>query len=141
MSTEFRIESDSMGDMQVPVNAYYGAQTARAVENFPISSLRFQRPFIRAMGLIKRHAAITNAELSQLDARLAKAIESAAQEVADGTLHSQPSHAGAEGIARRTQQKNPHIRFGPEDRPHSFAGRDAHSPRAGIRRLLQPGRT
>ena len=78
-----------MGDMQVPVNAYYGAQTARAVENFPISSLRFQRPFIRAMGLIKKHAAITNAELGQLDARLAKAIESAAQEVADGTLDSQ----------------------------------------------------
>src|SRR5262245_49107879 len=89
MSTEFRIESDSMGDMQVPADAYYGAQTARAVENFPISSLRFQRPFIRAIGLIKKHAAITNTELGQLDAPLAKAIQSAAQEVAEGLLNNQ----------------------------------------------------
>src|SRR5689334_372049 len=50
----FRTESDSMGDMQVPADAYYGAQTARAVENFPISGLRFQRPFIWALGLIKK---------------------------------------------------------------------------------------
>src|SRR3954464_112675 len=89
MSTEFRIESDSMGDMQVPVDAYYGAQTARAVENFPISILRFQRPFIRAMGLIKKHGAITNNELGLLDARLAKAIQTAAQEVAEGLLDGQ----------------------------------------------------
>jgi len=78
-----------MGHMQVPVDAYYGAQTARAVENFPISSLRFQRPFIRALGLIKKHAAITNNELGLLDARLAKAIQTAAQEVAEGLLDAQ----------------------------------------------------
>ena len=54
---DFRIEKDSMGEMQVPANAYYGAQTARAVENFPISSLRFSRRFIRALGLIKAAAA------------------------------------------------------------------------------------
>ena len=54
MKTEFRTESDSMGPMQVPVDAYYGAQTARAVENFPISGLRFAREFIRALGLIKK---------------------------------------------------------------------------------------
>ena len=89
MTTEFRTESDSMGDMQVPANAYYGAQTARAVENFPISSLRFQRPFIRAMGLIKKNAAITNAELGLLDHKVAKAIQMAAQEVAQGVLDSQ----------------------------------------------------
>src|SRR5436190_13302721 len=89
MSTEFRIESDSMGDMQVPVDAYYGAQTARAVENFPISALRFQRPFIRAMGLIKKHAAITNNELGLLDAPLTRAIQTAAQEVAEGLLDGQ----------------------------------------------------
>src|SRR5687767_15817148 len=89
MGTQFRTESDSMGDMQVPADAYYGAQTARAVENFPISSLRFQRPFIRAMGLIKKHGAITNVELGQLDARIAKAIQTAAQEVAEGLLDSQ----------------------------------------------------
>jgi fumarate hydratase, class II len=89
MSTEFRTETDSMGDMQVPADAYYGAQTARAVENFPISSLRFQRSFIRALGLIKKHAAITNAELGLLDARVAKAIQMAAQEVAEGLLDAQ----------------------------------------------------
>ena len=86
MGTQFRTESDSMGDMQVPADAYYGAQTARAVENFPISSLRFQRPFIRAMGLIKKHAAITNAELGLLDTNVAKVIQMAAQEVAEGLL-------------------------------------------------------
>ncbi len=75
-----------MGDMRVPADAYYGAQTARAVENFPISSLRFQRPLIRALGLIKKHAAITNTELGLLDERLSKAIQMAAQEVAEGLL-------------------------------------------------------
>jgi fumarate hydratase class II len=75
-----------MGDMQVPADAYYGAQTARAVENFPISSLRFQRPFVRALGLIKKHAAITNAELGLLEANVAKVIQIAAQEVAEGLL-------------------------------------------------------
>ncbi len=86
MSTQFRIEADSMGEVRVPVDAYYGAQTARAVENFPISELRFSRGFIRALGLIKKHAAATNAELGLLDARRAGAIQEAAQEVADGRL-------------------------------------------------------
>src|SRR5687768_1533333 len=86
MSAESRIESDSMGDMQVPRDAYYGAQTARAVENFPISALRFQRPFIRALGLIKKQAAIINAELGLLEVKIAKAIQMAAHEVADGLL-------------------------------------------------------
>ena len=53
MQKDFRIESDSMGEMRVPADAYYGAQTARAVENFPVSNLRFPRSFIRALGLIK----------------------------------------------------------------------------------------
>ena len=70
--------------MQVPANAYYGAQTARAAENFPISGLRFPRQFIRALGLIKKHAAITNRELGGLEGRVADAIVQAAQEVADG---------------------------------------------------------
>ena len=55
-----RIEKDSMGEMQVPANAYYGAQTARAVENFPISGLRFSRRFIQALGRIKAAAARSN---------------------------------------------------------------------------------
>jgi fumarate hydratase class II len=73
-----------MGPMQVPASAFYGAQTARAVENFPISNLRFPRSFLRALGLIKKHAALTNQELGGLEPRLAAAIVQAAQEVADG---------------------------------------------------------
>src|SRR6186713_1105020 len=86
MGEEFRIESDSMGEMRVPANALYGAQTARAVENFPISGLRFPRPFIRALGLIKKHSARTNAELGLLPKEMANAIESAAQDVIEGKL-------------------------------------------------------
>ena len=84
MSDEFRIETDSMGQMKVPADAYYGAQTARAVENFPISGLRFSRPFIRALGLIKKHAAITNTALGFVPPKIAEGIQKAAQEVIDG---------------------------------------------------------
>ena len=84
MNETFRTESDSMGPMQIPARAYYGAQTARAVENFPISNLRFPRSFIHALGLIKKHAALTNQELGGLKPPLAGAIVQAAQEVADG---------------------------------------------------------
>ena len=79
-----RIERDSMGPMEVPANAYYGASTQRAVLNFPISGLRFPRPFIRALGLIKMAAARVNGELGQLDPPVAAAIETAAREVAEG---------------------------------------------------------
>jgi fumarate hydratase class II len=78
-----------MGAMQVPASAYYGAQTARAVENFPISGLRFPRRFIRALGLIKKHAALTNQELSGLKPEIAGAIVQAAQEVIDGKWDSE----------------------------------------------------
>lgn len=84
MGDEFRIERDSMGEMRVPAKALYGAQTARAVENFPISGLRFSRPFIRALGMIKRHGARTNAELGLLPGPMAQAIQTAAQEVEEG---------------------------------------------------------
>src|ERR1039458_7448855 len=89
MTTQFRIEVDSMGEVRVPADAYYGAQTARASDNFPISGLRLPRAFIRALGLIKQHAAATNAELGLLDQRLASAIQQAAREVADGKLDAQ----------------------------------------------------
>lgn len=79
-----RIEHDSMGAMAVPADALYGAQTARAVENFPISSLRLQRPFIRALGLIKAAAARVNGRHGWVDAARAGAIERAAMEVAEG---------------------------------------------------------
>jgi fumarate hydratase class II len=81
---DFRTEKDSMGEMQVPAGAYYGAQTARAVENFPISNLRFPRRFIRALGHIKAAAARVNVQLGLLDERRGKAIEAAALEVAAG---------------------------------------------------------
>src|SRR4029077_458558 len=89
MNTRFRIEKDSMGKMQVPAAAYYGAQTARAVENFPISGLRFPRGFIRALGLVKKHAAITNASLGWLPPKISKAIQKAAREVIEGKLDDQ----------------------------------------------------
>src|SRR5271155_1867797 len=89
MNEPFRTESDSMGPMQVPASAYYGAQTARAVENFPISNLRFPRRFVRAMGLIKKNAALTNQDLGGLKADLADAIVKAAQEVIDGQWDGQ----------------------------------------------------
>ena len=84
-----RTERDSMGEFEVPADAYYGAQTMRAVANFPISDLRFPRSFIRALGQIKLAAAQVNAELGLLDARLSEAIVSAAQEVVDGKLDDQ----------------------------------------------------
>ncbi len=81
---EFRIERDSMGEMQVPKDAYYGAQTARAVENFPISKLRFGRRFLRALGLIKAAAARANMEIGLLDRTVGEPIRKAADEVAEG---------------------------------------------------------
>lgn len=81
-----RIERDSMGEMQVPADALYGAQTQRAVENFPISNLRFPREFIRAMGLIKLAAARANMDLGLLDEKVGAAIVAAAQEVVEGKL-------------------------------------------------------
>jgi fumarate hydratase, class II len=89
MNDNFRIEADSMGEMKVPADALYGAQTARAVENFPISGLRFSRQFIRALGLIKKQAAITNTDLGGLEAKISNAIQEAAQEVIDGKLDHQ----------------------------------------------------
>ena len=86
---QYRIEKDSMGEMKVPENAYWGAQTQRAVENFPISGLRFPRSFIRALGMIKFAAAEVNMNLGLLDEKLAKAIMQAAGEVMEGKLDSQ----------------------------------------------------
>jgi fumarate hydratase class II len=80
----YRIEKDSLGEVKVPSGALYGAQTQRAIENFPVSGLRFPRVFIRALGLIKAVAAEVNAGLGLLDANVARAIHQAALEVADG---------------------------------------------------------
>jgi len=84
--TQYRIEHDSMGELRVPRDALYGAQTQRAVENFPISGLRMPREFIRALGLIKAAAANVNARLGLLPANRAAAIRRAADRVAGGEL-------------------------------------------------------
>ena len=84
MSDAFRIETDTMGEMRVPSSALYGAQTARALENFPISGRRFPRSFIRALGLIKSAAAQVNGRLGYLPGDRAAAIEAAAEQVVDG---------------------------------------------------------
>jgi len=86
---ETRIEKDSLGEMEVPAGVYYGASTARAIRNFPISGLRFPRAFLRALGLIKQAAAEVNMELGLLDQRLGAAIVQAAAEVADGRWDDQ----------------------------------------------------
>ena len=81
-----RPEKDSMGTMDVPFDALYGATTQRAVLNFPVSGYRFGRPLIRALGLIKWAAAQANRDLSRLDPERARLIVQAAEEVIDGTL-------------------------------------------------------
>lgn len=88
MRPRVRIETDSMGTMLVPQDTYYGASTQRAVENFPISGLRFSREFIAVLGVIKKHAAITNASLGLLPEDISRAIRRAAQEVINGNLYS-----------------------------------------------------
>jgi fumarate hydratase class II len=84
-----RTERDSMGEMQVPHDAYYGASTARAVENFPISNLRFPRRFIAALGLIKQAAAGVNHQLKLIDDQKLQLIQQAAGEVIDGKLDAE----------------------------------------------------
>ncbi len=84
MSKKSRVERDSMGEVRVPADALYGAQTQRAVNNFPVSGLNMPRAFIRALGLIKASAARVNRDLDLLDDNVAEAIVSAAEEVADG---------------------------------------------------------
>jgi fumarate hydratase, class II len=88
-TTPNRIERDSMGEVEVPRDALFGAQTRRALENFPINGPRFPRRFIEALGAIKLEAAVVNAELGLLDDGLKDAIVEAAGEVVEGTLDNQ----------------------------------------------------
>jgi fumarate hydratase class II len=85
----YRIEKDSMGPVKVPKHAYYGAQTQRAIENFPISGLRFGREMIYALGLIKYASVKANAELGLLEGRIARVIEEASAEVTEGRWDGQ----------------------------------------------------
>ena len=89
MSDAFRTEHDSMGPMQVPAAALYGAQTQRAIDNFPISRLRFGRSFLQALGLIKSAAARANGKLGLLPPEIAAAIAKASDEVAKGKHDAQ----------------------------------------------------
>jgi fumarate hydratase class II len=86
---KFREEKDSMGTVNVPQDAYYGSQTQRALDNFPISGLKFQAAFIHALALVKQGAAKVNQKLDLLDPELANAISRAAREVMDGKHDSQ----------------------------------------------------
>ncbi|EMA53285.1 MULTISPECIES: class II fumarate hydratase [Halococcus] len=79
-----RTEADSLGEMDVPADAYWGAQTQRAVENFPISGIGFDRRFVRALGIVKKAAAQTNRDLDLIDDETAEAIVAAAEEVMAG---------------------------------------------------------
>ena len=94
-----RVERDSMGELAVPKTALWGAQTQRAVENFPVSGLRMPAPFIHALGLIKASAAQVNGQLGLLDKPLAKAIADAAMQVAAGE-HDQHRHRAPHRRAR-----------------------------------------
>ena len=86
---KMRTEKDSLGELQVPADAYYGAQTQRAVQNYPISGYRAHPKLIRAMGMIKKAAAMANRELKLIDRKRAGAIIQAAEEVMAGKLDSQ----------------------------------------------------
>src|SRR5437763_9299410 len=81
---ESRVEHDSMGEVRVPKDALWRAQTQRAVENFPLSGMPIDRRLIAALGAIKGAAAVVNGELAVVDADIAKAIQDAAAEVAQG---------------------------------------------------------
>ena len=83
---EYRVETDSMGEIKVPVDKYYGAQTARSLMNFKIGGERFPREIIRALGVLKKAAALTNKKLGDLSTDKADLIVKAADEVIDGNL-------------------------------------------------------
>lgn len=131
--SDYRIEKDSMGEVKVPTNALYGAQTQRAHDNFPISGIKFSRSFIEALGFIKKAAAIANAELGLLDASVSEAIQSAAQQVIDGNqdhhfvidifqtgsgtssnmnANEVISHIANEGRTENKIHPNDHVNFG-----------------------------
>lgn len=84
MTREFRTEKDSMGEVLVPKDALYQAQTQRAVDNFAISRYSMPQPFVQALAYIKQAAAVTNAQLGLLEGDIASAIDEAAQSIIDG---------------------------------------------------------
>ncbi len=85
----YRVEQDFIGEMKVPSGVYYGVQTARALENFPITGYHLDEALIRAMGIVKKATALANMQAGLLDGRIGRAIADAAQEVIDGELNDQ----------------------------------------------------
>lgn len=86
---QFRIEKDSIGEKEVPVTAYYGIQTVRAIENFPITGYQIEEGLIKAIGIVKKCSALANKEIGQLEPKIANAIVEAAEEVIAGELSDQ----------------------------------------------------
>ena len=165
----FRIEHDSMGELQVPEDALWGAQTQRAVNNFPISGLTMPRQFIAALGLVKWAAAGANAELGLIKSDLAIAIQKAALAVSagdydehfpidvfqtgSGTSSNMNSneviaHIATEALGAEVHP-NDHVtdarsqsrgnQGGRKDRPHPSHGRDARDAGPGNSRVAVPG--
>ncbi|MBF0227081.1 MAG: class II fumarate hydratase [Desulfobacterales bacterium] len=89
MEAKFRIEKDSLGEVKVPIDALYGAQTMRAVENFPISGIKFSRPFIKAIGFIKKTSAKVNERLDLIPSDVSKYIRLACDDIISGKLDDQ----------------------------------------------------
>ena len=83
---DYRIETDTMGEVKVPADKYYGAQTARSLMNFKIGGERFPREIIRALGVLKKAAALSNQELGMISSEKADLISKAADEVIEGKL-------------------------------------------------------
>ena len=112
---DYRVEKDSLGEVKVPKEAMYGPQTQRAVENFPVSGIRFQRVFIRALGLIKGCAADVNSERGLLDGEKACTIRQAADEVVDvvdGFADAAESVFAEGGIVEMDREVSEHEREG-----------------------------
>jgi aspartate ammonia-lyase len=89
MATNVRIEHDFLGDREVPADAYYGVQSLRGAENFPITGLPLHPALIRAMAIVKKAAALANRDTGHLDKKLADAIATAADEVIAGKFNAQ----------------------------------------------------
>ncbi|MDP4103589.1 MAG: lyase family protein, partial [Bacillota bacterium] len=88
-SKDFRIEKDFLGEKKVPTDAYFGVQTMRAVENFPITGYKIDPALIKAIAMVKKAAAFANSQIGQLDEKIANAIMTAADEVIEGELDDQ----------------------------------------------------
>src|SRR5260370_29201210 len=118
-----------MGEVRVPTHALYGAQTQRAVENFRISRLRFTRPFLRALGLIKGSSARVNARLGELPLDVAAAIASAADRVAEGEFDAEfPLDIFQTGSGTSTNMNaNEVIGHLPQPHPHDQVNRGQSS--------------